>query len=84
MVIDDGSGFDQPILVNGPELAIFDDGDGYSLRALGVGELCRIPKGASGEFWQGLRDAGWYEPDLSGPGDDYDEDSEEDSEEDGG
>jgi hypothetical protein len=70
MVMDDGSGVEQPFLVNGPDMAIFDAGDHWSLRVAGQGERQSIPKDASEHFWAELRDAGWHEPDLAAGDDD--------------
>jgi len=65
VVIDDGSWIDQPFLVNGPDMAIFDAGDYWSLRVAGVGEVKSIPKDVSEWFWMELRNQGWIDPDYS-------------------
>ena len=59
---DDGQGLDQPILVWGEDLAIFDAGDKFLLKKKFVGTIGVIPKNASKEFWNSLKEMKWTEP----------------------
>ena len=69
MVMDDGTGLEQPIMqLPDAGMCIFDDGEGYSVRREGEGEVARFGYGASDDLWQGLQDQGWEMIDLESQG----------------
>lgn len=69
MVIDDGSGLEQPIIqLPDAGMCIFDDGEGYSVRRENEGEVSRFGYDVSDAVWEGLKDQGWEMIDLEAPG----------------
>ena len=58
MAIDDGQGFEQPIMERG-EFAIFETEEGYVVRQFGAGDVMDIPDSVGPEFWDAMREAGW-------------------------
>lgn len=71
----DGSSQDQPIMELVTDgLCIFDDGEGYSVRAEGKGELYRFSYAeADDAVWEGLAALGWTYVELDEDGDSFED-----------